>query len=401
MWNLFKKKMINSSLKVLSLLPSLFCFQGYFLNNLEKDCILNYFYLVYQEVIYFILSTFIIFLGYKYHLRIDRFIIITIFLLWIIRTIYYNLHDDLDVKEYFSFYGYALFYNSVFYNYIYYALGIYFGSINYVIQKRYTYFECYKQQKSYLLGFTRLLKIIKKKSKLLFYTLGIVFLILIILFSFIQPLLIKYVEEINDFKEDDVNNFNKNNTIPAILTAYNDDSLVNLVMFLDTDIVVILANLMALFFYLKGESYVYNFLNLNFWGIFNKIYFSFIILINPVILYILYITETRINFNMQNCYLYSFASGILLFTLTIFVYAILELPYKKAIRLYLKKYDIKVTEKALDYMENNSIYKQMEFKGEMIKKDDSHYDNEEEENCDDNEIKLEEKFVDNENEKED
>ena len=197
-------------------------------------------------------------------------------------------------------------------------------------------------------------------------------------------------------------NYNRNSTIPKILKAYNDDSFVSLVMFLDTDIVVILVNLMALFFYLKGESYVYNFLNLNFWGIFNKIYFSFIILINPVILYVLYITESRITFNLQNCYLYSFASGILLFTLTIFIYALLELPYRKAIKLYLKRYDIKATEKALDNIDN-SIVKQMEFKGDMIKRDDSVYDkeNEEEENFDDNnEIKLEEKFVDKDNEKE-
>ena len=206
----------------------------------------------------------------------------------------------------------------------------------------------------------------------------------------------------NDIDDSKFNDYNRNNTIPEILKAYNDDSFVGLVMFLDTDIVVILVNLMALFFYLKGESYIYNFLNLNFWGIFNKIYFSFIILINPVILYVLYITESRITFNLQNCYLYSFASGILLFTLTIFVYALLELPYRKAIKLYLKRYDIKATEKALNNIDN-SIVKQMEFKGDMIKRNDSAYDNEneEEENFDDNnEIKLEEKFVDKDNEKE-
>ena len=402
MWNLFKKKMIEPSLKVLSLLPSLFCFQGYFLNDLEKDSILNYFYIVYQEVIYFIISTLIIFLGYKYHLRIDRFIIITIILSWILRIIYYNIDGDLNAKEYFTFHGYALFYNSIIYNYLYYALGLYFGSLNYVIQKRYTYYECDKQQKTYLLGFTRLLKIIKKKSKLLFYSLGIFFLILIIIFSFIQSILFKYVTVANDIDDSEFKDYNRNSTIPKILKAYNDDSFVGLVMFLDTDIVVILVNLMALFFYLKGESYVYNFLNLNFWGIFNKIYFSFIILINPVILYVLYITESRITFNLQNCYLYSFASGILLFTLTIFIYALLELPYRKAIKLYLKRYDIKATEKALDNIDN-SIVKQMEFKGDMIKRDDSVYDkeNEEEENFDDNnEIKLEEKFVDKDNEKE-
>ena len=173
-------------------------------------------------------------------------------------------------------------------------------------------------------------------------------------------------------------------------------------MMLDTDIVVLLVNLMALFFYLKGNNYIYDFLNLDFWSIFNKIYFSFILLINPVILYTFYITETRINFNMGNVYLYSFAIGILLFSLVILVYAILELPYKKVIRLFLKRNEIKVGEKALDIMENNSIIaKQMDFKGDLVKSKDNSAiedDNEEEKENNDNKIKFEEKFIENEKE---
>ena len=50
MWNFFNKNAIESSYKLTSILPSIFCFQGYFFNSLEKDSILNYFYLVYLEV---------------------------------------------------------------------------------------------------------------------------------------------------------------------------------------------------------------------------------------------------------------------------------------------------------------------------------------------------------------
>ena len=398
MWNFFNQNAIESSKKLTSILPSLFCFQGYFLNSLEKDSILNYFYLVYQEVIYFIISTLIIFLGYKYHLRIDRFIIGIMIILWLSRLIYYFFNDDLNVKEYFSFYGYFLFYNSLIYNYIYYLLGIYFGCLNYVIQKRYNYYECDKNHKTYLLGFTRLLKIIKKKTKLLYYTLGIIFIIIIIVFTFDQYLLFKYNDISNDYDDD------YRIHIPQLLSFYNDDKFISIIMCLDTDIVVLLVNLMALFFYLKGENFVYDFLKLNFWGIFNKIYFSFILLINPVILYVFYITESRINFNMQNCFLYSFACGILLFSLVILVYAIFELPYKKTIRLFLKRNEIKVGQKALGYMENNNsiMYKQIELKGDLIKpKGDSVFidDNDNDANNDDySEIKLEEKFIENGNE---
>ena len=396
MWTFFNKNMIESSLNFSEIFFSIICFQGYFINSLNKDSILNYFYLVYQEIFYFIISTLIIFLGYKYHLRIDRFLIFIMIILWLFRIIFYFFNDNLSVKEYFSFFGYALFYNSMIYNYIYYALGIYFGCLNYVIQKRYSYYECDRQQKTYLLGFTRLLKIIKKKSKLLFYALGIVFLILIIIFTFDQYLLFKYNVLFTDYEEI------RRPLYPILINNFYNDVFISIVMMIDTDIVVLLVNLMALFFYLKGNNYIYDFLNLDFWSIFNKIYFSFILLINPVILYTFYITETRINFNMGNVYLYSFAIGILLFSLVILVYAILELPYKKVIRLYLKRNEIKVGEKALDIMENNSIIaKQMDFKGDLVKSKDNSAiedDNEEEKENNDNEIKFEEKFIENEKE---
>ena len=395
MWSFFNKLMIETSHNFSSIFFSIFCLQGYFFSPLNKDSILNYFHLVYQEVIFFVISTLVIFLGYRYHLRIDRFILGTIVFLFAFRIIYYNISDDLNVKEYYSFNGYSLFYNSIAYNYLYYALGIYFGFLNYVMQKRYTYYECDKQNKTYLLGFTRLVKIIKNKSKLLFYSFGIIFLILIIIFSFGQYLLFKYNDLANDYD-------GKPETIPQKLTDYNNDSFVSVMMLIDSDIVVLLVNFMALFFYLKGDNFINDFLNLDFWGIFNKIYFSFLLLINPIILYVFYITESKIEFDMQNCYLYSFACGILLFVLVILVYGLFELPYKKTIKLFLKRNEIKVGQKTLDYMEDNTIMKQIELKGDLGKnKNDSFNDEDNEENEEDNlEIKLNENLVDNNKEKE-
>ena len=397
MWNFFKENMIDSSINIPSIIPSIFGFQGYFYNHLDKDSILNFFYLVYQEISYFIISTIFIFFGYKYHWRIDRFILCSISFLWIFRIIFYILNYKLNAKEYFSFHGYYFFYNSIIYNYIYYLFGIYFGCINYVIQKRINYYDCDKQGKSYLLGFARLLKIIKKKSRLLFYILGIVFLILIIILSFGQCLLFLYIKLFKYYNEND------KNFIPTILTDYNNNTFCTIIMLIDADIVVLLANFMALFFYLKGDNFIYDFLKLNFWGIFNKIYFSFILLINPIILYVFHITESRINFNMQNCYLYSCACGILLFSLLVLVYAILELPYKKTIRLFLKRNEIKLGQKTLGILEKNSIVdNQIEFKDEFNKSNDdsgSGNDNDEENDNENNhyDIKLQEKFIEDEN----
>ena len=372
LWNFFKVKIISTSLKTSSIIPALFSYQGSFLNKFNIDSLFIYLYLVYQEIIFFILSTFIIFIGYKYNLRIDRFILVEISVLFFFRVFYYYLSEDLNVRDYFDLNNYGYFYNSPIFNYLYYSLGIYLGSLNYVIQKGYTYTLCENQKKMYLLGFARLLKILSKSSKLLFHILGILFLILIILFSFGQFFLYEYVKYLNDLNDDDIHKYSD------ILNSYNKDILTSIIMVFDTDIVVLLVNFMALFFYLKGDSIINDFLNLNFFSIFNKIYFSFILMVNPVILYVFYNTESKINFNMQNCYLYSFACGFLIFIFSVFIYGFFELPYKKVFKLLLKNWEVPVEEKRLDLIEKQVInYKKDEDKDDSELQSDNSVENDE------------------------
>ena len=349
LWNFFKNKMIDTSTETESLIPALFCLQGNFYFKYDIDSLFTYYFLIYQEVMFFIISSIIIFIGYRFNLRIDRFILVIIFILFIFRIFYYYLSDNLNVRDYFDLTNYAGFYHSPIYNYLYYCIGIYFGLLNYVIQKGYSYIDCEKQKKMYLIGFSKLLNILRKKSKYLFYVLGNIFLVLILFFSFSQSLLLYYVRSIKGLDDDNIEEYSN------ILKAYHDDVLTSIIMLLDTDIVILLVNLMTLFFYLKGEGMVNDFLNLNFFAIFNKIYFSFLLTINPIIFYVFYMTESSINFSMQNCYLYSFACGILIFIFSVFLYAIFELPYKKVIKLFLKKFQIKVGEKRLDFIEKQIL----------------------------------------------
>ena len=349
LWNFFYEKIIKTSLKRESLIPALFCYQCSFTNKYNIDSIFAYYFLIYQEVLFFIISSIIIFFGYKFNLRIDRFILGIIGVSFIFRFVYYFLDDKLNVRDYFDLNNYAYFYNSPVYNYLYYALGLYFGSLNYVIQKGYTYYECERQKKMYLLGITRLLKMLRKRSKLLFYFLGRGFLLLIIFFSFWQCLLFEYTK--NMYNLDSNNRYNYSN----ILYNYNKDILPTIILLIDTDIVIVLMNLASLFFYLTGDSSINNFLNLNFFNIFNKIHFSFLLIINPIIFYVFYMTESRINFSMQNCYLYSFACGFLSFIIAILLYGLFELPYKKVVKLILSKFQIKVGEKRLDILENKVL----------------------------------------------
>ena len=107
-------------------------------------------------------------------------------------------------------------------------------------------------------------------------------------------------------------------------------------MIFDSDIVVVLINIMALALYLKGENTINEILSHNFWSVFNRFYFSFILFINAIIMYNFYVSETKIVFNLSNCFLHSFICGILTFSISIIVYITFELPFKKSIRFLFK-----------------------------------------------------------------
>ena len=153
-------------------------------------------------------------------------------------------------------------------------------------------------------------------------------------------------------------------------------------MYFDTDIVVLLVNLMGLFLYLQGDNGINNFLNLPFWMIFNKIYFSFILFVNPVILFVFYNSETKVSFDLANCYLYSFACGILVFSIAIIAYLLLELPFKKVGKLLFRESEVMVSTQRLAKMENSfntSLISQYELLQKSIASENSAEEREEEE----------------------
>ena len=87
--------------------------------------------------------------------------------------------------------------------------------------------------------------------------------------------------------------------------------------------------------YFKGQNFINDFFCHVFWAMLNKSYFSYILVANPMILFIFYQSETKILLNLYNLLLYSLISGNLIFLSATFSYLIFELPYKRLIHLIL------------------------------------------------------------------
>ena len=360
-WDFFSQKIVRPSHNIGKIIPLFLGFQGYLLPFLRngKYNLLNYFNIVYQEIFYFIISTILLFFGYKRNIRIELFLGATILALFLLRIIFYTCFGFLNNRDYFSFKSYGLFYSSLFYNYMYYLIGIYFGMLNYVIQKRYSILDCKKNKKIYLLHSIQVIEIIKRRKKFPLY-LTIIFFIVFLLIIFFQQILIVIFKLINK-------------SIKNTIISYDKNIFVSIIMLIDTDIIILAINLMAIFMYLKGNNVISNFINHNFWTIFNKLYFSYILFINPIILYVIYIAETKIKFDMINCFLYSFISGILIFSAASFVYVVFELPYKKAIRYWFKFTEKEVNDERFNNIETSFNYSQTEnpvYSADEINSDD-------------------------------
>ena len=346
MWQFFNQRVINSAKNIKYLFPLFLGYKSYFIPYIrpDKENILHYFYLVFQEIIYFLITTLIIFIGFKKNLRIDIFFQITFFILISFRIIYYFIAIGLDDKDYFGLNEWGRFYTSLLYDYPFYIIGIHYGMINYVIQKGYSVKDLINKNKNYLISSSKILNASKKKNKKNLYIISFISSIFIILNIFIQQIII-YIIRIF-----------KSSNLQLNMEVYKKDFTSQIIMLIDSDIFVIAINLIALCMYLKGDNLINNILCHSIWSILNRFYFSYILLINPIILYLLYINETKILFNISNCLFYSIICGILVFFTSIFFYIIFELPLKKLIRFWIKMNDKGVYKERLSNLEATYSY---------------------------------------------
>jgi hypothetical protein len=125
----------------------------------------------------------------------------------------------------------------------------------------------------------------------------------------------------------------KNITNALSLENYLANGFVNFIFRIDIEIIVFFYQSLLFIFYFKGKNFINNFFCHIFWAMFNKSYFSYILVANPIILFIFYQSETKILLNLYNLVLYSLISGSVIFLSASFSYIFFELPYKKLIKI--------------------------------------------------------------------
>ena len=108
-------------------------------NILNSHDFIDYCWVSFNEVLFFLIGTSLLSIGYKCKLKIDYFIIILILLIYIAKIILYYFFNKDEIKYYATIYYYLFDYGIIMLNPIfnlpYFLIGMYFGFINYTIHK--------------------------------------------------------------------------------------------------------------------------------------------------------------------------------------------------------------------------------------------------------------------------
>ena len=284
-----------------------------------SENLLYFFWLFYNEVIFFLISTFFLFIGYKYKIGIDKFfkmIIIITILGKIIIIIFFHENFGNASLFYYSF-SFGSFFVNPLYNYIYYSIGIYFGSINYIIQKRINYDSIELQEKPFLTSFIPVVNWYEEKG-ICMKIFNSIIVLLIISINFLYYIY-SIFKDGKDFED-------------MVFSEFND-----IFLSFDIEIIIFLTHLSCCLFYVDSNNFINQFLSNPFWSILNKLYTSFLLLLNPTILFILFQCGMRIKLNIYNCILYALISDFIAFIVFLLSYIFFELPSKRITKLIFKK----------------------------------------------------------------
>jgi hypothetical protein len=346
-------------------------------NTKGGNNLLHYFWLPFNEIFFFIFGVILITIGYKKRYRIDKFILILTPLLFVFKLIFSYVINILYAKKnfvfkryipayYFIFFNYGRFMINPIFNLPYFLIGMYFGLMNYTIQKgilnlnKLDFYSTFsvnqrvsldsenkkevdddlsqddldaplEKQKNakikkdeqdnnnnnYCIEVTKMPFLITpiifvqwhKKQKII----HLLILILIFVIFFIFFSIIYY--------------------IPKDIEKTMTNSFINFIYRIDIEFIVIFVQWGAFIIFLKADNFAAIFLSHVFWTLLSKPYFSFILVINTVLLFIFYQSETMIEIDSLNILLNSLIGGAVTFIFTCLFYIFFELPYKRLIHL--------------------------------------------------------------------
>ena len=309
----------------------------------------NSFLPIMNEIFFFLLSSFIIFIFYKKNWRLDIFIIFGVLFVIIGKIIFFLIvwfDKEIDPHFYpiqdFLQYKYFWFRDMSLTNLSYYFIGMFFGIGNYSIQKTYVDYTVLNASKKFTILPSTLFQFYLKKtfvkSKVLIT--GIIFGLAFIFFIF-NFFILSFIFG-SDFE-----------------FIYFRNFTVNLIAIFENEIVISLVFVVVIESFYLTQGVIHKIVKITFFKIISRTYFSFLLLIGFLTNFIFISSESRFNVKTFVMLFYILLVFIIGFTISVFLYVVIEIPFKK-MNILLTKEEKTVID------ENDSQFKDL---GELIKED--------------------------------
>ena len=286
-----------------------------------KINILQIFSLIICEFNFFIIGTISIFICYKKQYRLDIIIFILLFLLLIFKIVFILLRKDHSNPGMFYFDSdYQRFFFNPAFNFDYYLIGMLFGIVNYVLQNEIAKKESLIKERPMVKIPTYLSKLCdyNRSGNYIYFICSIIFLII---FLFIFPILFSI-------------NFDD------IILKQKPSLFFMIISSIDVDFFIYLFHFFMISCYISGRNSIFKLFNANMWSQISKLYF-WIIIFTPLINYfIIYKTETQLNLSFLIVLIYGAICGANLYLISLLFFVIIEMPYKRLIKLYFNIYSI-------------------------------------------------------------
>ena len=297
--------------------------------------IFDYYWLPFNEIILFLFGVFIIYYcaNKRYQILYATYIFSGIciafkFICYIAKV--NKLEENKNYAPYILTYSY---YGKIFINPLsnlgVYLIGVYYGIFLYVYQKEITAKRAEMQGKRFINKISlKLIKILKSIKKNKSFILSVFSLFFVIIYTIGQLFL----------------NFDINSTVIEIFNYFYifDNEVIIFFTFNGIFYMVVAMNV-EFFSFLKSKS----------WRMLQKIYFSYIIICIPIILFFVYHSNSKILFNFTNVVFYSTIIIAFSFIMGLLFYLVFEMPLKNIIKAIYKKKDMAKYINNIDNIDSN------------------------------------------------
>ena len=360
-WDYFKL-ILTEKIDFLKLISYFLLFPSFnFIHSKEQNydptstVIFDYFWLVFNEMILFLIGIIIIYICIKKEYQILNFTYaISIFCILFKLVCYLIKINRLEDNKYYAPYILTYsYYGKIVINPLsnlgVYFIGICFGIYLFTFQKKINPNMAVNQGKEFLNKISfNLQYVLNAKKKNVYYIISYFLLMLILIFCIGEVFLNFDIVHVRD--KDGTETYRSDEDKNKL---YSISEIFNFFFIIENEVIVFLTLKSIFYLEIIMNSEFLSFLKSDFWGILNKIYFSYIIITVPIILFFVYHSNTKILVNFTNIIFYSYIIVFLSFAAGLIYKVLYEMPLKNLIRAFFRKKDKKNIRKKLEDNKNN------------------------------------------------